>query len=111
MLVTSVEDVLAVVGAMGEGIDEPERDAPGDLRAELDRLDPIARRVFEGLPVRTAARPEAIAVRSGVSTVEVIRALPVLDLAGLVEVNDGGYRIAARLRKRTPAAPSPSVAP
>ena len=111
VLVTSVEDVLAVVGAMGEGIDEPERDAPGDLRAELDRLDPIARRVFEGLPVRTAARPEAIAVRSGVSTVEVIRALPVLDLAGLVEVNDGGYRIAARLRKRTPAAPLPSVAP
>ena len=100
LLVTSVDDVLAVVGVMGEGLDEPERGAAGDARAELDRLDPTARRVFEGLPVRTAAAPEAIAIRSGVSTIEVIRALSVLDLAGLVEVSDGGYRIAPRLRKR-----------
>ena len=57
LLVTSVDDVLAVVGVMGEGLDEPERGAAGDARAELDRLDPTARRVFEGLPVRNAARP------------------------------------------------------
>jgi DNA processing protein len=101
ILVSCVDDVLAIVGMMGEGIGEPSRDAPGDARAELDLLDPVARRVFEGLPVRKAARPDEIAIRSGVTPVEVIRALPVLDLAGLVEVSDGGYRIAGRLRKRS----------
>lgn len=100
-LVTGVEDVLAVVGVMGEGLDRPTQATPGtDLRLELDALDPVARRVFDGLPVSRPARPEEIAKRSGVTPLEVIRALPVLDLANLVEASDAGYRIAARLRSR-----------
>jgi DNA processing protein len=104
LLVTGVEDVLAVVGAMGDGItpdshDGPER-AGADVRAELDSLDAVARRVFEGLPARHPARPDEIAQRCGVSPVEVIRSLPVLDLAGLLDASDAGYRIAARLRSR-----------
>lgn len=104
LLVTSVDDVLAVVGAMGDGL-TPERQEEqgtvgGDVRAELDRLDSIARRVFEGLPVRRAARPDEIAQRCGVSPLEVIRSLPVLDLAGLLDASDAGYRIASRLRTR-----------
>jgi DNA processing protein len=104
LLVTCVEDVLAVVGAMGDGLDadpaaraQPQSD---DVRAELDVLDPVARRVFEGLPARRPARPDEIAQRCGVTPLEVIRSLPVLDLAGLLEASDGGYRIAARLRPR-----------
>jgi hypothetical protein len=33
-----------------------------------------------------------------VSALEVIRSLPILDLAGLLDVTDAGYRIATRLR-------------
>ncbi|PZS31084.1 MAG: DNA-protecting protein DprA [Pseudonocardiales bacterium] len=104
LLVTCVDDVLAVVGAMGDGLPPDHRPATpaagGDLRAELDVLDPVARRVFEGLPARRSARPDEIAQRCGVSPIEVIRSLPVLDLAGLLEATDAGYRIAARLRPR-----------
>ena len=71
---------------------------PADVRAELDELDPVARSVFDGLHARRFARPEEVAARSGVSALDVIRALPVLDLAGLIECSDAGYRIAARLR-------------
>ena len=63
-----------------------------------DRLDPTARRVFEGLRSHRFAQPDEIAGRSGVPALEVIRALPTLELAGLAEAGDGGHRIAARLR-------------
>jgi len=35
-----------------------------------------------------------------VTPLDVIRSLPVLDLAGLLDESDAGYRIAARLRPR-----------
>ncbi|MDT4945326.1 MAG: processing protein [Pseudonocardiales bacterium] len=98
LLVTSVADVLAVVGAIGEAGETSPPGAVPDVRAELDALDPVARRVFDGMPARRPARPDEIAQRSGVSPIEVIRSLPVLDLAGLIEASDAGYRIAARLR-------------
>jgi len=101
LLVTCVDDVLAVVGAIGEGLTtERHEQVGGDVRAELDDLDPVARRVFEGLPVRRPARPDEIAQRCGVTPLDVIRSLPVLDLAGLLDASDAGYRIAARLRPR-----------
>jgi DNA processing protein len=59
----------------------------------------LARRVFEGIPGRRCAGPDEIAVRSGVTALEVIRALPMLDLAGVVEAGDGGYRVASRMRR------------
>lgn len=98
LLVTSVADVLTVVGGVGEVVEAAPVEAAQDVRAELDALDPLARRVFDGLPARRPAGPDEIAQRSGVSPLEVIRALPVLDLARLVEASDAGYRIAARLR-------------
>lgn len=111
LLVTSVDDVLAVVGAAGEGLGGAAAGGPGggpapvgDIRAELDQLDPIARTVFDGLPARRFAAPAEIAARSGVGVLDVIRALPALDLAGLVEASDAGYRIAARVRTTTPKA-------
>jgi DNA processing protein len=97
LLVTGVADVLAVVGSMGEGLPEPggaRAPAGDDLRGRLDQLDPIGRRVFDGLRARRFSRPDEIAVRSGVSALQVVRALPGLELAGLVDVCDGGYRIA-----------------
>jgi hypothetical protein len=75
-----------------------ENTRPVELRGELDRLDPTARRVFDGLSARRFAHADEIAARSGVSPLEVIRSLPTLDLAQLIETGDAGYRIAARLR-------------
>jgi DNA processing protein len=99
LLVTSAADVLAVVGGAGEGLsDGGDGDAVHDVRAELDELDPVARRVYEGLGARRFARPDEIGARGGVSPLEVIRALPLLELAGLAESSDAGYRIARRTR-------------
>jgi DNA processing protein len=97
VLVTSVDDVLAVVGSAGEGLVQRPV-ATADVRDELDALDPVARTVFEGLHAHRFTRPQELAARSGVSPLEVIRALPTLDNAGLIETSDAGYRIAERLR-------------
>jgi DNA processing protein len=100
-LVGSVDEVLAVVGSIGEGIDAEAPTPVSDVRAELDRLEPTVRQVFEGLLTRRFARPDEIAARSGVSALQVIRSLPSLELAGLAEVGEGGHRLAARFRTRT----------
>lgn len=102
LLVTGAQDVIAVVGGMGEGLSLSEDDGnrAGDLRDQLDTLDPLARRVFDGVMRRRFTRPDEIAARSGVGTVEVLRALPGLELAGLLESGDEGYRLAACLRAR-----------
>jgi DNA processing protein len=105
LLVSSVDEVLAVVGGLGEGSGGPvggtedgsvtaEAARTPGLRARLDGLDRTARRVFEGLYARRFAHPDEIAARSGVGPLEVIRALPTLELAGLLEVGDEGYRVA-----------------
>jgi DNA processing protein len=133
VLVTGVQDVLAIVGSMGEGLGGDARGGTGlvrnglvgnglvgngepvgadaqngavgavgavdELRARLDRLDPVARRVFDGLPARRAVREEELAALSGVSALEVLRALPVLQLADLVALSDGGYRMATSARR------------
>ncbi len=100
LLVTSASDVLAVVGSIGEGL--PGDKVPvADIRSELDLLDPVTRTVFEGLPARRYARPDEVAARSGVSALEVIRALPALAQAGLVERDGSGLRISARVRAMT----------
>jgi DNA processing protein len=99
ILVGSVDAVLGVVGGIGEGQAQPSAsEQPRDLRAELDGLDPLARRVFEGLRVRTFSLPDEISARSGVAALEVIRALPRLELAGLAESGETGYRVASRRR-------------
>jgi DNA processing protein len=104
LLVTSAADVLAIVGGAGEGLSDGGGGGAGDtgavhdVRAELDELDPVARRVYEGLGARRFARPDEIGARGGVSPLEVIRALPLLELAGLAESSDAGYRIARRPR-------------
>ena len=105
LLVTSVEDVLAVVGSIGEGLAStvpsgatgPQGD---EIRSALDGLDPVARQVFDGLPARGTASQDEVALRSGVRAIEVMRALPALQLAGLVEAGPDGLRIAPAFRRR-----------
>jgi len=105
VLVASVEHVLEAIGTAGEGIDMGSDDAattPDLLRQRIDLLDARERRVFDGLPVRKPAREDELAQRVGLPAVEVIRALPALRLAGLVESTDEGFRLAAAFRKRSP---------
>jgi DNA processing protein len=100
LLVTSVEEVLAVVGGPGEGLPDGARPEAGDLRDRLDGLAPTVRRVFEGLTTRRYSRPDEIAKRAGVPPLDVLRSLPSLELAGLAEASDGGYRVAEAKSKR-----------
>jgi DNA processing protein len=109
LLVASVDHVLEAIGVAGEGLDPPSPTGTidaGDLRAHIDRLDPRARQVFDGVPVRRPAREDELARRCGLPVVEVIRALPALRLAGLVESTDEGFRLAAAFRRRRSPPPA-----
>jgi hypothetical protein len=48
--------------------------------------------VFEALSPRTYASAESLAVRAALPVLEVVRAIPVLTLSGLVETEEGRYR-------------------
>jgi DNA processing protein len=115
VLVASLEHVLEAIGTAGEGIDGSASGvtaaAPDQLRQRIDLLDARARRVFDGLPVRRPAREDELARRVGLPVVEVIRALPALQLAGLVESTDEGFRLAAAFRKRSQPARVPGAPP
>jgi DNA processing protein len=96
ILVASPADVAAVVGGFeAPAGDEATEAATGaDVRREiLDRLDPIARRVFDGLPARGWRTEDDVSARAGIPVIEVLRALPVLRSAGLVESGEDGHRI------------------
>jgi DNA processing protein len=97
ILVSSVDEVLAIVGSIGEGLDPVAVSAGADgLRDRLDRLDPAARRVFDGLPRRRAVTEDELAGLCGLSVLEIVRTLPALQLAGLVVGAAEGYRMADR---------------
>ncbi|MCW2494857.1 DNA-processing protein DprA [Jatrophihabitans sp.] len=106
LLVTGWQDVLAVVGAVGEVLPSTgyEPHPAGDVRDELDLLDPASRRVFDGMLRRRFLGPAEISMRSGMALPQVLRALPGLELADLIEAGPSGFRVARRLRE--PAAPA-----
>jgi DNA processing protein len=95
-LVTSVDDVLEVIGAPSDlaGTDP----GPDRSTAILDTLDAVGRQVFDGFPARRTAYVDELAMSTGLPALQVIRALPGLELAGLVEAVDGGFRITGRAR-------------
>jgi DNA processing protein len=95
ILVDSVEAVLGIVGVVGEGLGTSPTTVD-DVRAVLDGFDPVVRCVFDGVPARFAGSAEDIAVRSGNRVGDVLRALPLLVAAGLVEESElGRFRVAA----------------
>ncbi|SHF52345.1 DNA processing protein [Jatrophihabitans endophyticus] len=123
-LVTSAADVLAVVGGLGDlagdaagevvgevagtGVaagggtaggshaapDRTRARRAGRLRRVLDALDDRSRAVFDSFPSGCAVQPDEVVFASGLTVSEVLRSLPVLELAGLIEQYDGGFRIA-----------------
>ena len=59
----------------------------------LDTLDDTSRRVYDGLPARRPVTVGDLVVTSGLAVSAVLRSLPALELAGLVQVeSDGSLR-------------------
>ncbi|TFV58798.1 DNA-protecting protein DprA [Geodermatophilus sp. DF01-2] len=91
VLVASAAHVVETVGRLGEDLaDPPER--PTGAR---DGLSDLAVRVLDACPVRNGVSPERLATVAGCDVLDVLRVLPVLELADLVERTDAGWRVAA----------------
>lgn len=107
-LVATVNDVLEVVGSSRDVLTEadPERRDGFGLAERLDALDPEARQLFDGFPARAWTDVDRLASAGDLAPLAVIRALPMLELAGLIEASDRGYRRAPALWR---PASSPSV--
>ena len=98
-LVTRAEDVVELVGRIGEL--SPEEPRP---TSALDGLSDGERQVYEALPGRSAATVDEIAVASGLVPEHVLGPLAILELSGLVERHHGRWRIVrARAAKAVPA--------
>jgi DNA processing protein len=89
VLVASAAHVIEEVGTIGDDLaDELERPA-----SRRDGLSDAAVRVLDACPVRTGVSPERLAVTSGVEVLDVLRVLPALELAELVEWTGTGWRL------------------
>jgi DNA processing protein len=99
-LVTSVEEVLEEIGRLGEDLAQPPR-AQATL---VDRLDPLCRRVLDGLPARSSVRAEEIASAAGVEVLVVLRCLPALEVLGLVRHDRGSWAL-TRIPPRSTSGP------
>jgi DNA processing protein len=89
-LVASVGHVIEAVGGIGTDLAEPV-DRPSRPR---DGLSDLAARVLDACPVRTGVSPERLAAVAGCDVLEVLKVLPALELAELVQWTGTGWRIA-----------------
>jgi DNA processing protein len=94
-IVTRAEDIVELVGHIGEL-------APEELRPAmaLDGLSDAERQVYEALPGRGVATIDEIAVAAALEPARILAPLAMLEVAGLAERNDGRWRI-VRDRSRT----------
>lgn len=90
-LVTSGAEVLELVSRSGEHLVEPPR---GPTRPR-DAVSMRHQQVLDAVPLSTGAPEASIARVAGMPTAEVVTALGHLSGLGLVEVDDGGWRLAA----------------
>jgi DNA processing protein len=87
-LVTRADDVVELVGRMGELA--PEEPRPTN---SLDGLTEAELQVYEALPGRGAATIDEIAVASGLVPEQMLGPLAILEITGLAERHDGRWRI------------------
>lgn len=98
-LVTSVNQIVELIGDLG---DQPLTGTgtgagpAASWRDVLDAMDADCRQVFDGFPARQSVGPDELAVACGLPPLRVIRALPSLELAGLIEATRTGFRITRR---------------
>jgi len=94
-LVTSAAHVIEAVGGFGRDLaDPPER--PSSPR---DGLPDLATRVLDACPVRTGVSPERLAAVAGCDVLDVLKVLPALELADLVQWTGTGWRLAPPPRR------------
>ena len=98
LLVTGAAQVIEAVGDLGADLAE-RAPRPGSAR---DGLSDLAVRVLDACPVRTGVPPERLARGAGCEVLEVLRVLPELEIAGLVQWTGTGWRMAPR---REPSRP------
>jgi len=90
-LVADAAQVVEAVGSVGVDL-APLPERAGTAR---DDLSDIGRRVMDACPVRTGVPPERLAAVAGCDVRDVLRVLPVLEVAGLVEWTGEGWRVTA----------------
>ena len=87
-LVTRADDVVELVGRIGELASEEPRPTTA-----LDGLGEAERQVYEALPGRGAVTVDEIAVAAGLVPQQVLGPLAILEVAGLAERREGRWRI------------------
>lgn len=98
-LIGRVDDVIALIGSSSE-LPPTESPPADDLADRLSAMAPIERQVYDGFPARGWTDPDAIAIAAGLAPLSVMRALPSLELAGLIEASAHGYRIVRSRRSK-----------
>jgi DNA processing protein len=93
-VITRAEDIVELVGRVGELAPEQPRPA-----TPLDGLSDAERQVYEALPGRGVATVDEIAVAAALEPARILAPLAMLELAGLAERDDGRWRI---VRNRSP---------
>jgi DNA processing protein len=88
-LVTSAAQVIEAVGRIGADLAEP----PERPSSPRDGLSDIAGRVLDACPVRIGVSPERLATIAGCDVLDVLRVLPALELADLVQWTGTGWRL------------------
>lgn len=88
-VVTRTEDVIELIGHMGELAPDEERPV-----SALDGLGDTEKRVYDALPARGARTVDEIAVAAGLPPTQVLGPLAVLELSALVVRRDGKWRLA-----------------
>ena len=88
-LVTTAAQVIETVGDLGDDLADP-ADRAATAR---DTLSDVARRVLDACPVRSGASPERLAAVAGSDVLDVLRVLPALEMAELVQWTGTGWRL------------------
>ena len=92
-LVTRADEVVELVGRAGEFAEDPAR--PTDV---LDALSDAELQVYEALPGRGVRTADEIAVAAGLPAATVLGPLAMLEIAGLVQREEGRWRLARNSR-------------
>jgi DNA processing protein len=93
VLVTRAQEIVEVMGRMGELADQPEHPV-----TPLDRLSGVQQLIYEALPARGTRTVDEIARDAGVPAAQVLGPLAMLEIDGMVERHEGQWRLAKARR-------------
>lgn len=87
-LVDRADQIVELIGRVGELADEPDHPV-----TPLDGLTPDQRQVYEALPARGLRSVDQISIAAALPPERVLGPLALLEVGGLVEKQDGRWRI------------------